>query len=179
MYRCLVGVPGFEPGASSLSGTRSNQLSYTPAAAQPGRRLRAHRCASVSAPGRRCPSRKGPLPPPRRGLVEATGLEPATSCLQSRRSPKLSYAPGCLPGPPPPASAPEGRRCTRNNPYATLRVRTGVACLSPARSLVRLIAARRIAARPPSGKPRSLSSRPRRSPPPARAGTVSADFDTP
>ena len=28
--RRLVGVPGFEPGTSSLSGTRSNQLSYTP-----------------------------------------------------------------------------------------------------------------------------------------------------
>ncbi len=28
--RNLVGVPGFEPGTSSLSGTRSNQLSYTP-----------------------------------------------------------------------------------------------------------------------------------------------------
>jgi len=27
----MVGVPGLEPGASSLSGTRSNQLSYTPA----------------------------------------------------------------------------------------------------------------------------------------------------
>ena len=26
----LVGVPGIEPGTSSLSGTRSNQLSYTP-----------------------------------------------------------------------------------------------------------------------------------------------------
>ena len=25
-----VGVPGVEPGTSSLSGTRSNQLSYTP-----------------------------------------------------------------------------------------------------------------------------------------------------
>ena len=28
--RLLVGVPGIEPGTSSLSGTRSNQLSYTP-----------------------------------------------------------------------------------------------------------------------------------------------------
>ena len=28
--RRLVGVPGVEPGTSSLSGTRSNQLSYTP-----------------------------------------------------------------------------------------------------------------------------------------------------
>ena len=27
----MVGVPGLEPGTSSLSGTRSNQLSYTPA----------------------------------------------------------------------------------------------------------------------------------------------------
>ena len=26
----MVGVPGLEPGASSLSGMRSNQLSYTP-----------------------------------------------------------------------------------------------------------------------------------------------------
>ena len=31
----LVGVPGVEPGTSSLSGTRSNQLSYTPAPPQP------------------------------------------------------------------------------------------------------------------------------------------------
>jgi hypothetical protein len=28
--RSMVGVPGIEPGTSSLSGTRSNQLSYTP-----------------------------------------------------------------------------------------------------------------------------------------------------
>ena len=28
--RGMVGVPGVEPGTSSLSGTRSNQLSYTP-----------------------------------------------------------------------------------------------------------------------------------------------------
>ena len=26
----MVGVPGIEPGTSSLSGMRSNQLSYTP-----------------------------------------------------------------------------------------------------------------------------------------------------
>ena len=31
LCRELVGVPGIEPGTSSLSGTRSNQLSYTPA----------------------------------------------------------------------------------------------------------------------------------------------------
>ena len=28
--RIMVGVLGFEPRTSSLSGTRSNQLSYTP-----------------------------------------------------------------------------------------------------------------------------------------------------
>ena len=33
----MVGVPGLEPGASSLSGTRSNQLSYTPICGLPGR----------------------------------------------------------------------------------------------------------------------------------------------
>ena len=31
----MVGVPGVEPGTSSLSGTRSNQLSYTPAGIRP------------------------------------------------------------------------------------------------------------------------------------------------
>ena len=33
--RGMVGVPGVEPGTSSLSGTRSNQLSYTPFCAPP------------------------------------------------------------------------------------------------------------------------------------------------
>jgi hypothetical protein len=32
-----VGIPGFEPGTSSLSVKRSNQLSYTPA--RPDKRL--------------------------------------------------------------------------------------------------------------------------------------------
>ncbi len=47
----MVGVTGVGPVTSSLSGTRSNQLSYTP-----------------------------------REVVEATGLEPAASSLQSWRS---------------------------------------------------------------------------------------------
>ena len=58
----LVGVPGIEPGTSSLSGTRSNQLSYTPA-------------RWVPRPGRF-----------RLVMVEAAGFEPATSSLQSWRS---------------------------------------------------------------------------------------------
>ncbi len=55
----LVGVPGIEPGTSSLSGTRSNRLSYTPA------------------------GQKNPGPEP---LVEAAGFEPAASALQRPRS---------------------------------------------------------------------------------------------
>ena len=49
--RALVGVAGLEPAASSLSGMRSDQLSYTPAG------------------------------------VELAGFEPATSRLQTGRSP--------------------------------------------------------------------------------------------
>ena len=54
----MVGVTGIEPVTSSLSGTRSNQLSYTPILA-----TRAFQ------------------------LVEATGLEPVTPSLQSLCSP--------------------------------------------------------------------------------------------
>ena len=67
----MVGVPGFEPGTSSLSGTRSNQLSYTPL---------------------KRPDRSGWSKPWRR-LVELRGFEPLTSCLQSRCSSQLSYSP--------------------------------------------------------------------------------------
>ena len=36
----VVGVPGVEPGTSSLSGTRSNQLSYTPGCVGGGNGIR-------------------------------------------------------------------------------------------------------------------------------------------
>ena len=62
----MVGVPGLEPGTSSLSGTRSNHLSYTP-----GNDSR----------------------PRRPGGVELKGVEPLTSSLQSWRSGQLSYSP--------------------------------------------------------------------------------------
>ena len=70
----MVGVPEFESGTSSLSGTRSNQLSYTPFVrfANSGQ---AHvlACHEESLKGRR--------------MVEATGIEPVTYSLQSYRSP--------------------------------------------------------------------------------------------
>ena len=46
----LVGVPGIGPGTSSLSGTRSNQLSYTPSF-----RLVRKGCDRQPAPGSPCP----------------------------------------------------------------------------------------------------------------------------
>ena len=64
----MVGLRGLEPLTSSLSVTRSNQLSYSPILADHTYRLLI--------------------------LVEQRGLEPRTSCLQSRRSSQLSYCPG-------------------------------------------------------------------------------------
>ena len=64
----MVGAPGLEPGTSSLSETRSNQLSYAPTlfrSGWPGERVSGHTASK---------------------LVEPVGLEPAASCLQSRRS---------------------------------------------------------------------------------------------
>ena len=60
----LVGVPGIEPGTSSLSGTRSNQLSYTPATPetapprwwrQPGSNRRHPACKAGALPTELCP----------------------------------------------------------------------------------------------------------------------------
>ena len=58
----MVGAPGLEPETSSLSETRSNQLSYAPALHSENHCFTSFR------------------------LVELVGFEPATSCLQSRRS---------------------------------------------------------------------------------------------
>ena len=48
----MVGVPGIEPGTSSLSGTRSNQLSYTPGLATRGQRLAASDSTGGGSRGR-------------------------------------------------------------------------------------------------------------------------------
>ncbi len=49
--RRLVGVPGIEPGTSSLSGTRSNQLSYTPDLPKSGMPSRSRRAPFPSDTG--------------------------------------------------------------------------------------------------------------------------------
>ena len=113
-----MGVLGVEPRTSSLSGTRSNQLSYTPSFPLKSclrRRLRRLTLTYVKASG----TFRGPRSPFFRAayavlktaskvffylirlspdskayLVEPKGLEPSTSCLQSRCSSQLSYGPG-------------------------------------------------------------------------------------
>ena len=107
----LVGVPGLEPGTSSLSGTRSNQLSYTPGknhsaqapaeAAQPVRPLTSHRSSASGSNGFAPNATTVDFPTPGPGpgrivkrLVELRGFEPLTSSLQSWRSSRLSYSPG-------------------------------------------------------------------------------------
>jgi hypothetical protein len=62
--RGMVGVPGVEPGTSSLSGTRSNLLSYTPGGwwRQPGSNRRHPACKAGALPTELCPRRApGPL----------------------------------------------------------------------------------------------------------------------
>ena len=59
----MVGPGGLEPPTPRLSSACSNQLSYEPIARQ---RVRDQSAATV--------------------MVEPTGIEPVTSCLQSRRS---------------------------------------------------------------------------------------------
>jgi hypothetical protein len=65
----LVGVTGVEPVTSSLSGTRSNQLSYTPESASSACALK--------------PVFASPWHPAINRMVEATGFEPVTPSLQS------------------------------------------------------------------------------------------------
>ena len=82
--RGLVGRGGVEPPTSRLSGVRSNHLSY-----RPNPRGRASRlpqgCWWSLSPRRGATEDSGQAEPAK--LVEPTGIEPVTSCLQSTRSP--------------------------------------------------------------------------------------------
>ena len=93
MNQVMVGRGGLEPPTSRLSGVRSNQLSYRPKSpatrtgkaksggGSPQRPQRRRREDVQSKIRETSPSEAKP------NLVEATGFEPVTSCLQSRRSP--------------------------------------------------------------------------------------------
>ena len=80
----LVGVPGIEPGTSSLSGTRSNQLSYTPRRrkVQSGKSHVKAGCAKRHLAFFHFSLATFNFP----GVVEAAGFEPAASALQRLRS---------------------------------------------------------------------------------------------
>ncbi len=67
----MVGVPGLEPGTSSLSETRSNQLSYTPTKINE---------LSVYI------SEYSPTTLSVKLMERAMGLEPTTACLEGRDS---------------------------------------------------------------------------------------------
>ena len=116
----MVGVLGFEPRTSSLSGTRSNQLSYTPGFPQKrppfghGPRVRSN-FRPAAGRFRGCPrspfvraayavlrtssmvflplNNPSHQPRPFVKMVELTGIEPVTYSLQSYRSSQLSYSP--------------------------------------------------------------------------------------
>ena len=91
LEKMLVGLNGLEPSTSRLSGVRSNQLSYKPmfdwpeaigylchiAVVQVSLLLRLYSVHNVLGVA----------------VVEINGIEPLTSCLQSRRSPSWAKPP--------------------------------------------------------------------------------------
>lgn len=99
----LVGVPGIEPGTSSLSGTRSNHLSYTPSRPdwwrQPGSNRRPRACKARALPTELCPlpadsSCRDPLGPPRTPRVNETSCsKPALEAKAERLGgPRLRHS---------------------------------------------------------------------------------------
>jgi hypothetical protein len=72
----MVGLDRLELSTSPLSGVRSSHLSYRPIAYT--------RCI---LPASRFDFAPGSTTRCARVMVELTGIEPVTSCLQSRRSP--------------------------------------------------------------------------------------------
>ena len=82
-HSSVVGLSGLEPPTSRLSGVRSNRLSYKPIypRLRGYQRFQCHNSRTHKALAHSvlfCG-----FPP----LVEINGIEPLTSCLQSRRSP--------------------------------------------------------------------------------------------
>ena len=81
----MVGLGRFELPTSRLSGVRSNQLSYRPCGF----------CGAKPNPIALCKAKRDRAMLNKRSIpdilskkmVELDGIEPTTSCLQSRRSP--------------------------------------------------------------------------------------------
>ena len=122
--RARVGAPGLEPGASALSGPRSDRLSYAPRLAGhvtppsypgdgPSRRRRSGR-----APPRGRPSRWGRISPPTRPVGPAVGEPPRPPRRSCRSHPPRLRQGGTrnrCPGRPPqqPTARPGSIRVTR------------------------------------------------------------------
>ena len=92
--RCLVGPSGLEPPTLRLSVVRSSQLSYGPIVDTCFISLAALRTARLAHSAASSLPRRPALLGSARildilaiDLVEIVGIEPATSCLQGRRSP--------------------------------------------------------------------------------------------
>lgn len=84
--RLLVGLSGLEPPTSRLSGVRSNRLSYKPIFRLPGCHPYSLYCVLASSVSSvlQLISVQSEAD---YAVVEINGIEPLTSCLQSRRSP--------------------------------------------------------------------------------------------
>ncbi len=80
----MVGLSGLEPPTPTLSGWCSNQLSYNPICARSLQCCKLFGFSSVAIFYEKVPDIK---------VVEVSGFEPLTPCLQGRCSSQLSYTP--------------------------------------------------------------------------------------
>ena len=89
----MVGVTGVGPVTSSLSGTRSNQLSYTPDWwRQPGSDRRLPACKAGALPAELCP-RGPPAAPPGAGGARTASCLAGRTCLGVRTGPRSGQVP--------------------------------------------------------------------------------------
>ena len=88
MLEALVGVSGLEPPTPTLSGWCSNQLSYNPICARSLQCCKLFGFSSVAIFYEKVPDIK---------VVEVSGFEPLTPCLQSRCSTNWAIPPRYMP----------------------------------------------------------------------------------
>ena len=85
----MVGLPGLEPGTSPLSGVHSNQLSYRPFCIASDFCFRSIKDFNVVY----FSTWVGSFDAYKAKMVENSGIEPLTSCVQGRRSPSWANSP--------------------------------------------------------------------------------------